>query len=387
MPDSIKISVIIPTFNRAILVKRAIRSVLNQSFQPYEIIVIDDGSTDGTSEFIKTEFPQIKYFWQKNSGVSVARNLGIQKSKGNWLAFLDSDDEWLPKKLEMQTNALHENPEYKICHTNEIWIRNEKRVNPKDKHQKSGGFIFEKCLPLCVISPSSVLIKKEIFKEFGLFNTTLPACEDYDMWLRICAFLLVLYLEELLLKKYGGHDDQLSQKYWGMDRFRIIALEKVLSNKTIGRKNRNAALEMLLKKLKIFINGAYKRKKNPSEIKEFIDNIQNKLKKFCSLSCSRRSSKRNSKHKRKTRIKECYVEPVSKFELFKRYGGKCAICGRKLNLDRLVPHPLAVTIDHIIPISMGGEHSYKNTQLACFKCNYSKGDGLTTNGEQLKMFG
>jgi len=273
MPDSIKISVIIPTFNRVVLVKKAIQSVLNQSFQPYEIIVIDDGSTDGTEESIKSDFPQINYIWQKNSGISHARNIGIQKSQGNWMAFLDSDDEWLPKKLEMQSNALKENPEFEICHTNEIWIRNGKMVNPKDKHQKFGGQIFEKCLPLCVISPSSVVIKKEIFEEYGLFDSALPACEDYDMWLRICAFLPVLYLEEPLLKKYGGHEDQLSQKYWGMDRFRIAALEKAVNNNLIEKCKRKSAVDMLLKKLKIFINGANKRDKKQSEIKKYIDKL------------------------------------------------------------------------------------------------------------------
>lgn len=268
MSDSLNISVIIPTFNRKGLVKRAIQSVLYQSLPLHEIIVIDDGSVDGTDQLIKNEFPQVKYSWQENSGISSARNLGIRKSKGNWIAFLDSDDEWLPKKLEIQTCALEENPQYQICHTNEIWIRKGKRVNPKEKHQKFGGYIFEKCLPLCVISPSSVLIKKQVFEEYGLFDTALPTCEDYDMWLRLCAFLPVLYIDTPLLKKYGGHADQLSQKFWGMDRFRITALEKVINNDSIEKKMKIAALDMILKKLTIFIAGSKKRGKNDSQIYE-----------------------------------------------------------------------------------------------------------------------
>jgi len=274
MTEIINISVIIPTFNRKDLVTRAIESVVNQTLQPYELIVIDDGSTDGTSEIIKSEFPQIKYIWQENTGISNARNLGIQNSKGNWIAFLDSDDEWLPKKLEYQFNAIQPNSEFQIFHTNEIWIRNGKRVNPKNKHQKYGGHIFEKCLPLCVISPSSVLIKKDIFKKYGLFDTALPACEDYDMWLRICAFLPVYYLEEPLLKKYGGHNDQLSKKFWGMDRFRIAAIEKAVNNNLIEKNKRKSALNMLLTKLEIFINGAQKRSKEGSEIKYFKDKLE-----------------------------------------------------------------------------------------------------------------
>ncbi len=274
MLDSINISVIIPTFNRRDLVKVAIQSVLNQSISALEIIVIDDGSNDGTDKIIKSQFSGIKYFWQENSGISNARNLGIKKSKGNWIAFLDSDDEWLPKKLEMQIKIIQENSDYKICHTNEIWIRNGKRVNPKDKHQKFGGYIFDKCLPLCIISPSSVLIKKNVFEEYGLFDTTLPACEDYDLWLRICAFLPVLYLNEPLLKKYGGHADQLSQKYWGMDRFRVTALEKVINNKLIDKNKSNAALEMLLTKLEIFIFGAKKRGRKESELKKYVEEME-----------------------------------------------------------------------------------------------------------------
>lgn len=273
MIEPINISVIIPTFNRKECVKVAIQSVLNQTIPPFEITVIDDGSNDGTDLLIKTEFPKVKYNWKKNSGISSARNLGIEKSKGNWIAFLDSDDQWFPEKLEMQVKALKENPEYQICHTNEIWVRNGKRVNPKDKHQKYGGYIFEKCLPLCVISPSSVLMKKQVFEEYGLFDTDLPSCEDYDMWLRLCAFLPALYLSTPLLKKYGGHKDQLSQKYWGMDRFRITALEKVINNKLITNDKKSAALIMILKKLTIFIAGAKKREKNESNIREYISKL------------------------------------------------------------------------------------------------------------------
>ena len=145
------------------------------------------------------------FIQQSNAGVSSARNVGIKRASGDWIAFLDSDDEWLPEKLETQMNALYKNPEIKICHTNEIWIRNGTRVNPKKKHEKFGGWIFQKCLPLCCISPSSVIIHKSIFKEIGLFDDSLPACEDYDLWLRITARNPVLYIKDSLLRKYGGH--------------------------------------------------------------------------------------------------------------------------------------------------------------------------------------
>ena len=262
------ISVIVPTYNRAQQLPRALDSILCQSCSPKEIIVVDDGSTDETSALMTSEYPEIVFIQQQNTGVSSARNVGIKRASGDWIAFLDSDDEWLPEKLEIQMKALYENPEIKICHTNEIWIRNGKRVNPKKKHEKFGGWIFQKCLPLCCISPSSVIIHKSIFKEIGLFDYSLPVCEDYDLWLRITARNPVLYIEEPFLIKYGGHEDQLSKKYWGMDRFRIKSLEKIISSRVLSELDENAAKKMLMEKIYIFIQGAQKRG-NIKEVKKF----------------------------------------------------------------------------------------------------------------------
>ena len=262
------ISVIVPTYNRAQQLPRALDSILCQSCSPKEIIVVDDGSTDETSALMTSEYPEIVFIQQQNTGVSSARNVGIKRASGDWIAFLDSDDEWLPEKLEIQMKALYENPEIKICHTNEIWIRNGKRVNPKKKHEKFGGWIFQKCLPLCCISPSSVIIHKSFFKEIGLFDYSLPVCEDYDLWLRITARNPVLYIEEPFLIKYGGHEDQLSKKYWGMDRFRIKSLEKIISSRVLSDLDENAAKKMLMEKIYIFIQGAQKRG-NIKEVKKF----------------------------------------------------------------------------------------------------------------------
>ena len=262
------ISVIVPTYNRAQQLPRALDSILCQSCSPKEIIVVDDGSTDETSALMTSEYQEIVFIQQQNTGESSARNVGIKRASGDWIAFLDSDDEWLPEKLEIQMKALYENPGEKICHTNEIWIRNGKRVNPKKKHEKFGGWIFQKCLPLCCISPSSVIIHKSIFKEIGLFDYSLPVCEDYDLWLRITARNPVLYIEEPFLIKYGGHEDQLSKKYWGMDRFRIKSLEKIISSRVLSDLDENAAKKMLMKKIYIFIQGAQKRG-NIKEVKKF----------------------------------------------------------------------------------------------------------------------
>ena len=220
------IAVVIPTYNRLHTLKRAIQSVLSQQRPPDEIIVVDDGSTDGTQTWLSTLDSGIRVITQQNRGVSAARNVGIAAARSQWLALLDSDDEWLPAKLERQLQSVDSSTQ--LCHTDEIWIRNGVRVNPHKKHKKRGGFIFSYCLPMCAISPSSVLMRKSLFDAVGLFDESLPACEDYDLWLRICSQYPVVYVDEPLLKKYGGHDDQLSRKHWGMDRFRVKALQKLI---------------------------------------------------------------------------------------------------------------------------------------------------------------
>lgn len=252
------ISVIIPSYNRADLLERTLNSVLKQTLQPSEIIVVDDGSTDHTAALITDEFSHVILLQQDNLGVSRARNKGIASAHGEWLAFLDSDDEWLPNKLERQQQALMADSSHLICHCDEVWIRKGRRVNPMNKHAKHGGEIFHYCLPRCVISPSAVLIHGSVFTRIGGFDEHLPACEDYDLWLRICARYPVLFIPEALLIKYGGHRDQLSRRYWGMDRFRIQALENLLRSDELAPSYRSSTLSMLLEKLEIVLNGAKK---------------------------------------------------------------------------------------------------------------------------------
>ena len=257
--SSPRISAIIPTFNRAHLLPRAVDSILSQTLPPHSVIIVDDGSTDGTEKLIKKNYPEIKYLKQDNLGVSAARNAGITATSCEWLAFLDSDDEWLPEKLARQMEVLNLAPAMKICHSDEIWIRNGKRVNPLKKHSKSGGWMFKKALPICCISPSSAMIHRSVFDNVGLFEESLPACEDYDLWLRVTSSYPVLYISEKLVVKHGGHQNQLSEKYWGMDRFRIQALENIILSGNLSDENLNDAKQMLQEKTIIFSNGARKR--------------------------------------------------------------------------------------------------------------------------------
>ena len=275
------VSAVIPTFNRGHCLLRAINSVLAQTTPVDEIIVVDDGSDDKTYDLLvkselldmRGQMPNIRYLYQENKGVSAARNLGIKEAENEYIALLDSDDAWAETKIERQALKLEKkNFSCRITHTEEIWLKDGQRINPKKKHKKSGGFIFEKCLPLCCISPSSILLHRTLFNEYGFFDEKLPACEDYDMWLRLCAFEEVLFVEEALTIKYGGHADQLSRAFWGMDRFRVQALEKLINSGKLSKTQRSQALEMLVKKIEILLLGAKKREK-----KEMIQNLDMKL--------------------------------------------------------------------------------------------------------------
>ena len=255
------ISVVIPSYNRKDFLKRSIDSAINQTKKPIEIIVVDDGSTDGTETMIKSDYDFVKFIKQKNKGVSAARNIGIEVSIGEWICFLDSDDEWKKDKLEKQINAMKSNPGYKFFHSNEIWIKNGIRINQKKKHKKYGGYIFDKCLDMCRISPSSVMIDKTVFDEVGNFNENLVVCEDYELWLRICDKYRVFFIDEPLIIKHGGHQGQLSYSIESIENHRIKALEHLILG-NLNKKNKRHAIQMLLSKLNIYLKGLVKRRKN-----------------------------------------------------------------------------------------------------------------------------
>ena len=265
-----KVSVIIPTYNRYELLKRALISVFAQTHQPKEVIVVDDGSTDNTSQ-IKKDFPNIIYIYQKNKGVSSARNIGIKASTCSYIAFLDSDDEWHEDKLNIQVNFHKNNKDILISYTDELWIRNNEIVKIPKKFVKHGGEIFKECLSHCIIAPSATLIHKSLLDEVGLFDESLEVCEDYDLWLRIAVKNEIGLVDEKLITKHAGHEDQLSFKYWGMDRYRVIALEKLLNCED----KKQQIKEILIQKYKLLLKGAIKYDKIQD-----IKNYQEKLKSY-----------------------------------------------------------------------------------------------------------
>lgn len=267
------ISVVIPTYNRAKFVKEAVESVLAQTYADFELIVVDDGSTDETQKVLAGYGDKIKVLQQANKGVSAARNVGIAQAKGEWIAFLDSDDLWKRNKLEKQMKWLASHRQVQICHTDEIWIRKGVRVNPMKKHAKPHGWIFEQCLPFCVVSPSSILIHQSLFEKHGNFDEELPACEDYDLWLRFAAKVPFGFVPEKLLTKRGGHEDQLSHKHWGLDRFRVQSLIKLVQSGTLKPEKLELAKKMLREKCQILATGAEKRGKL-DEAKQYLSQME-----------------------------------------------------------------------------------------------------------------
>ncbi|GIW43329.1 MAG: glycosyl transferase [Candidatus Binatia bacterium] len=259
----VQVSVIIPTFNRRELVCEAIRSVLAQRLTAptdVEVIVVDDGSTDGTVDCLRATFGQDIRLeaLRENRGVAAARNAGASIARGTWLAFLDSDDLWKPQKLAFHL-AFAERYAFAISQTEEVWIRQGRFVNPCRYHRKPEGDIFLASLERCLVSPSAVLIHRDLWARHGGFDPSLPACEDYDLWLRIACEEPVGLLRKPLVIKRGGHDDQLSRRFWGMDRFRVASLLRVLFTCPLDARRAHAVLRVLERKCAILANGAAKR--------------------------------------------------------------------------------------------------------------------------------
>lgn len=267
------ISVIIPTHNRAAFLEEAVRSVLEQDYfaestpDSWEFLIIDDGSEDGTNKLVAALSQSIRYYYQDHMGVSAARNLGLRLARGEHIAFLDSDDLWLKGKIRAQMDFMAAHPEAKVCCTEEVWIRHGLRHNPGKRHQKFSGRIFDKVLPLCLLSLSSALFRREVFDEVGVFDEGLPACEDYDLGIRLAHRYPIFFLPEKLIVKRGGHPDQLSHKYWGMDRFRVFSLEKAFELGLTSEEKGLVRAE-IVKKSRVLLKG-YVKRGNQAEVEKY----------------------------------------------------------------------------------------------------------------------
>lgn len=264
------VSIVVPVFNRIQPLERALQSLQKQTFQDFDVTVVDDHSTDDI--FSVTKKYKVRNLKTIGKGVSAARNTGIGSSTSDLIAFLDSDDEWLPHKLELQVKYLSQNQDCNILHSNELWIRNGQPVSQGAKHQKMGGQIFSQCTELCLIAPSSVLVRRSLLNKVGLFDESFPVCEDFDLWLRIASTEDIGFISEPLVIKHGGHKDQLSMQFHTMDLWRVRALVKHLKNSELAAHEKLAMHASLKKKCGILLKGFEKHRnfENLDEIQSYL---------------------------------------------------------------------------------------------------------------------
>jgi glycosyltransferase involved in cell wall biosynthesis len=259
------LTIIIPTYNRLLPLEFALKSVFCQTYRRFQLIIADDGSTDGTGDNVQSlnnSDENLRYLRLPHCGMpGKVRNAGARLATGDFLAFLDSDDLWKPEKLARQIAFFEEHPDMMICHTREIWQRGEKIVSQAGQKHRRSGYIFADALKKCIIGPSTVMMRRELFEEFGGFREDLEIAEDYELWLRITAKYPVGYIDEPLVIKRGGHADQLSEKYGQIEVFRIKALLVNLETGIFAGEQRELAARELVRKCRIYAQGCEKRGK------------------------------------------------------------------------------------------------------------------------------
>jgi glycosyltransferase involved in cell wall biosynthesis len=259
MPE---ISVIIPVYNRPYLLSEAVISVLDQTHSDFDILIVDDGSTDTTPETIKTLAAgdsRIKTLTLDHTGYAgLVRNRGAAQTDSRYLAFLDSDDFWLNNKLQLQRDQLAATG-LKISHTREKWIRNGLEVSQAGQKHNREGYVFQEALKKCILGPSTVMLDRVMFEETGGFREDLEIAEDYELWIRMTALHPVCYLDIPLTVKKAGHDGQLSEKYGQIEIFRIWALQSLADNPLFSSMQRDLLAKELTAKAGIYAKGCRKR--------------------------------------------------------------------------------------------------------------------------------
>ena len=256
-----EVSVIVPTYNRVAWLAEAVGSVLNQRYRRYELVVVDDGSTDGTADYLGAlrAAGAARVLRMAHCGMPGAvRNRGAEIARGRYLAFLDCDDLWRHDKLVRQL-ALMRATGCRLSHTRELWLRNGTVVSQRKQRHRRSGHLFTDALRKCIIGPSTTMIQTQTFREAGGFREDLEIAEDYELWLRLTARLQVAYLDEALTIKRGGSPDQLSAKYDQIEGFRIAALERLLESRAFGRDElESAATSEYRRKCRIYAEGCRK---------------------------------------------------------------------------------------------------------------------------------
>lgn len=265
-----QVSVIVPSYNRRAMLVEALASVRTQREVRFELIIVDDGSDDGTwNDLLRGESArqvermpagcELQLIRTARRGPAAARNRGVAQAHAPLIAFLDSDDLWMPNKLARQLAHLRSAPELRIAQCQEQWLRDGRRVNPGARHRKRAGNFFAASLLTCLISPSAVIMNSDLFRSAGGFDEAMTACEDYDLWLRILMDHPVGLLDEELVIRRAGHPGQLSATTPALDRFRIHSLAKMLRRSDLPLSYRREIVGVLSAKCAIFARGVHRR--------------------------------------------------------------------------------------------------------------------------------
>lgn len=224
--QQVQVSVIIPTYNSAKYVVEAVESVLAQTYKDFEVIVIDDGSTDETEQVMRRYQTPVRYIRQQNGGVAVARNRGIAESCGKYVAFLDADDTWLPHKLERQLEALRQQSPHRACYSAFTVVDSELNPMGISRSQRQGKALEDLLMRGNVIgSICTVVCERSLFENIGGFDPELSQCADWDMWVRLAAKTEFLYLDEPLVT-YRQHGSNMSRNAPLLEADSLRVLEK-----------------------------------------------------------------------------------------------------------------------------------------------------------------
>jgi glycosyltransferase involved in cell wall biosynthesis len=285
----VRVSVVVPTHNKKEMVTEAIESVLAQSYRDCELIVVDDGSTDGTPLHVFSTFgaqPEaieilskmnpnavrpfshsfahdgipIQYHYIANRGLSAARNRGIKFAHGSCVAFLEAEDLWNPAHLETHATFHEENDWARVSHIGECHVRDRSRAGKARKAPPASGWIFQQALETSPICISAAMAHRTCFAECGGFDENLPACEDYDLWLRFAARYPIHFLEGTEIVRRSSRF-QSSNRSWTWDRYRVYALEKSFQSGKLNAEQRLLVAEEIVKKCERLVEG-FKRQKS-----------------------------------------------------------------------------------------------------------------------------
>lgn len=272
-----KVSVIIPTYNRASMIIECIESVFNQIFTDFEIIIVDDGSSDNTEAVLRPYLDRITYIRQENKGNAAARNTGIEVAKGEFVAFLDSDDLWLPDKLEKQVRYLEDHPDIDMVCGNGVIFGNTKDAgrllipNKRAKPLEKNGVTLKGDFMKSSVRCSTIVIKKGVLEELGGFDANLRVCVDGDFSLRFLTKYRAAFMNEPLIR-YRKHNDNISANREQRLLHSIKLINKLLTDNpelenVIGTENINKRLAYRYYRL----TKTYMKKKKMAEARESID--------------------------------------------------------------------------------------------------------------------